>query len=46
LYDYSKLTTTQKKELLESEDVVRYLGSMEVEERPEHEETNEKEDFS
>ena len=46
MYDYSKLTTTQKKELLESEVVLRYLGSMEVEERPEQEETNEEEDFS
>jgi hypothetical protein len=46
LYDYSKLTITQKKELLENEVVLRYLGSMDVEERQEHEETNEEEDFS
>jgi hypothetical protein len=36
----------QKNELLGSEVVLRYLGSMDVEERTEHEETNEEEDFS
>ena len=46
MYGYRELTTMQKNELLESEVVLRYLGSMEVEERPEHEETNEEEDFS
>jgi hypothetical protein len=40
------LRITQKNKLLESEVVLRYLGSMDDENQPEQQETNEVEDFS
>jgi hypothetical protein len=40
------LRITQKNKLLESEVVLQYLGSMDDEDQPEQQETNEVEDFS